>query len=543
MAINIGAATRFSGSRDLRLREAVVPALALAGSLALYAAFRAILIGVVESTAANSLALDMVAFAAAFLAIGVRHGEIPALLRPLLRGIGVVVLAQVICDTATLAYGPADIIGGWNGRFFVLGGALAIAAGLLMLWRPSFALPLFVHYVAFRHQINAVTGIDVSETDYLSMLDIGIFVTIGALAGVWLARPRMAERLRRTGIDADRLKYAACSLIWAWAVGAHLGNYLISGWTKIRVGGSDPLFWLLHNPTQTAILIGLERGDNPLAAWPVLLQFSWDSIVWGGVVLNLFVLGTQILCPIGLANRRLLMLFTVLFDLFHIAVYFTLGAFFFFWIAVNVLIYLSASRMADKEFTPAMKLTALVSIVLAHFVFYTNHLGWLDGAKLASPSVVAETRDGREVAVPAVYFGLLSYSIGQTATYIPDDHFPMRLGGNTYSQAEWRDAQSCGPEIRHHQETGVGFDAIKRMVRETDTAMRIHPAVKNLNLYYLYPNHMPANPLMFSDFNRLTIGDIVGYRYRVESVCLGLHNGVLTRDVRKRTEMPIDVQH
>jgi hypothetical protein len=73
--------------------------------------------------------------------------------------------------------------------------------------------------------------------------------------------------------------------------------------------------------------------------------------------------------------------------------------------------------------------------------------------------------------------------------------------------------------------------------------MRIHPAVKNLNLYYLYPNHMPANPLMFSDFNRLTIGDIVGYRYRVESVCLGLHNGVLTRDVRKRTEMPIDVQH
>ena len=50
------------------------------------------------------------------------------------------------------------------------------------------------------------------------------------------------------------------------------------------------------------------------------------------------------------------MLFTVLFDLFHIAVYFTLGAFFFFWIAVNVLIYaVGASRMTDREFTPAMK--------------------------------------------------------------------------------------------------------------------------------------------------------------------------------------------
>jgi len=542
MAINIGAATRFSGSRDLRLREAVVPVLALAGALALYVAFRACLIGVAESTAANSLALDIAMFAAACLAVGVRYGEIPAILRPLLRGIAVVVLAQVICDAATLFYGPADIVGGWYGRFFVVGGGLAIAAGFLTLWRPSFALPLFVHYVAFRHQINAATGIDVSETDYLSMMDIGIFVAIGALVGVWAARPRMAGRLQRNGIDAERLKYAVCSLIWAWAVGAHLGNYLISGWTKIRAGGSDPLFWLLHNPTQTAILIGLERGDNPLAAWPGLLQFSWDSIVWGGVAVNLFVLGTQILCPIGLANRRLLMLFTVMFDLFHIAVYFTLGAFFFFWIAVNVLIYLSASRMTDKEFTPTMKLTALVSIVLAHFIFYTNHLGWLDGAKLASPSVVAETRDGREVAVPAVYFGLLSYSIGQTATYIPDDHFPMRLGGNTHSQAEWRDAQSCGPEIRHHQDTGVSRDAIVRMVRETDATMRLHPAIKNLNLYYLYPNHMPANPLMFEDFNRLTIDDIVGYRYRVESVCLSLNHGKLARDVRKRTDVPIDVR-
>src|SRR6185437_4116505 len=152
MAINIGAATRFSGSRDLRLREAVVPVLALAGALALYVAFRACLIGVAESTAANSLALDIAMFAAACLAVGVLYGEIPAILRPLLRGIAVVVLAQVICDAATLFYGPADIVGGWYARFFVVGGGLAISAGFLTLWRPSFALPLFVHYVAFRHQ-------------------------------------------------------------------------------------------------------------------------------------------------------------------------------------------------------------------------------------------------------------------------------------------------------------------------------------------------------------------------------------------------------
>lgn len=542
MAINVGTVGRFAGPREAWLRHAAMPVLVLAGALTIYVAFRSMVIAIAERSPIDSLALDAVVFAAAFAVVGIRYADIPTVLRPLLRGIGVVVLAQVVCDAATLLYGPAEIVDGWHGWFFGLGGGIAIASGLLALWRPAFALPLFVHYVAFRHQINIATAIPVSETDYLSMLDIGEFVAIGGLFAVSIARTRIAERLALGTGESDRIKFLACSLIWAWAVGAHLGNYVISGWTKIQAGGDQPLFWLLHNPTQTAILIGLERGDNPLAAWPPLLQFSWNSIVWAGVALNLFVLGTQILCPLGLAHRRLLMLFTVMFDLFHIAVYFTLGAFFFFWIAVNVLIYASARRLSDKDFTPTVRITALVAIVAAHFIFYTNHLGWLDGAKLASPQVVAETRDGREVPVPAVYFGLLSYSIGQTATYIPDDHFPMRLGGNTYNRTDWHDAQTCGPDVVHHQNTGVGRDDIVRMIRQTDAAMRLHPAVKSFNLFYLYPNHMPSNPLMFGDFNRLSMNDIVGYRYRVDSVCLGLRDGVLTRDVHKRTDIPVDVR-
>ncbi|MDB5396466.1 MAG: hypothetical protein JWM91_3972 [Rhodospirillales bacterium] len=525
-----------------RLSSHAVPILVLLGALAIYAGLRTALLAIATSSPENCLALDVVAIVGAWTLSDLRYSDIPSLLRPLMRGIAGVVLVQVAFDGSTLLYAPTPMVAGANGAFFCAGTVIAIAAGLVAMGRPSFTLPLLFHYVAFRHQLNRVSGVPISETDYLSMLDIGEFVAIGALFTVILTG-RRARHLLPSWVDLEDLKKTTATLIWIWAVGAHFGNYFISGWTKIQAGGSEPLFWLLHNPTQTSILIGLERGNNPLAAWPSLVQFSWDAITTAGIALNLFVLGVQICAPLALLHRRVLMVFTLIFDLFHVAVVGTLGAFFFFWIAVNVLIYISARAIDDKAMTPLVKATGLIALLGAHFLFYTSHLGWLDGAKLASPSFYAETGDGRIVPIPPVYFGIMSYSIGQTAMFIPDDHFPMRLGGNTYNRKDWQDAQSCGPDTLHKQETGVSLDTVESMVREGDAAMRRTPLVKDANLFYFYPHHMVANPLMFGAFNRLSMNDIVGYRYSVESVCLSLRAGRLVRDVRKRTDYEIDVSH
>jgi hypothetical protein len=40
----------------------------------------------------------------------------------------------------------------------------------------------------------------------------------------------------------------------------------------------------------------------------------------------------------------------------------------------------------------------------------------------------------------------------------------------------------------------------------------------------------------------LSMNDIVGYHYVVDSVCLGLEDGKLTRDVRKTTDYTVDVR-
>ena len=523
-------------ARLLQLRQAIAPALLTAGSLLIFAALRNVLINVASGDGFNCLILDVLACDAAALLCGIRYDEISPMLRVMGRGIGAVVLVTIVFDATTLLYAPAPYLAGDEGWFFRFGTLLGIAAGIASIWRPSFLLPLMFHYVAFRHQYNIAGGIDISETDYLSMMDVGEYCVVGALVVA------LASRAAPLSEERERRRHAACALIWACAVGAHLGNYFISAWTKIRVGGDDPFLWLLHNPTQTSILIGLERGDNPLATWPWLVQLVWDGVVGAGVGLNLFVIGLQFFAPIAIAHRRLLMAFVLLFDLFHIGVYFTLGAMFAYWIAVNAIILASATRMTDRQITPLMQITTMAAALFGHFLFYTSHLGWLDGAKLASPSFVAETKDGRYVPIPSVYFGMRSYSIAQTLMYVPDGHFPMRIGGNSYNWADWEDAQTCGPDVRNHQKSAATLPAIEAMVVQTDAAMREHPEVKTDNLYYFYPHHMVANPFLFREFNALSMNDIARYHYVVESVCLGLKNGVLTRDVRHRSDQVIDVE-
>jgi hypothetical protein len=497
----------------------------------------------------SSLAV-LAAFAAAVAFRQVRYQDMSAALRITTRAIGIIVLLQVAFDAFGPFAGPPNILFGGHGSalYFRYAAMLGVVAGVAGLWRPSFLVPSLLYYVGWRELIGTVSGIKVVDTDYLGMIDVGYFGTLGAFVAIcatsaWAnQRLPLLRALWPDASDRNAARIRAFNLIWACAVGAHLGSYFWSGMTKIHVGGSDPLTWVLHNPTQTAIVIGLERGDNPLATFPHVLQAVWDGIIGSQPYLNFFVFGTQMLAPFAAISVPVLSVFCLLFDFFHVGVYATLGALFFFWIAMNLVIVAAAASFRKTGFTPSMKVVMALTTVFGHYVFYTNHLGWLDSAKLASPQFYAITRDNREVTVPSNYFGIYSYTIAQAAMYIPDGHFPFRLAGNILDPKIWPDGLSCGPQIMQHQETGVTLDAVKQMVINTDDLMRQHPAVKNDNLYYLYPHHMLPNPWVFTDFNNLQIDDIVAYEYVMDSVCLTLKDGRLDRDVHKRSTFRIDLR-
>jgi len=477
-----------------------------------------------------------------------RYEDIPTFLGFFVRGIGIVVLVQVFFDGVNLTPGSPNLFFGIGDTavFYRFGAIVALFAGVLGMQRPAFLIPLFGYYVMFRLLIGVDTGIDVVHTDYASMLDTGLFGIVGALLVVAATSPWILARfdwLARFGSasDAAKLRIDACLLIWAVAVGAHLGNYLWSGIAKIEAGGPEPLTWLFHNVTQTSILMGLERGDNPLSSWPNLLQGIWDAFATFALPLNGLVLGAQLLAPAAILHRRVLLALTVFYDLFHIGVYLTLGALFLFWIVVNLLVFVTAQKLPGRNLTNGMRVIMLLAIVFGDRYFYTNHLGWLDGAKIASPRFFAVDRDGNSALIPGPYFGIFAYDIAMGRLYLPNNAFPMRIGGNTVGLTDWRDAQECGPMRLGTQDTGVTLDAVRNLVLSTDRFAREHPWFKTWNTYYYYPHHMLANPFDFTAFNAMKVDDIVSYTYSVDSVCLGLKDGRLVRNVKDHWEYRIPV--
>ncbi len=533
------------GSQSLR-----GPLLILAVSIIGFALSRHTMTHLGQWSELASFVAVVIAWCAAVGLAGIRYADMMPALRITMRGIGLFVFIQVLFDAFGPFPGPPNILFGQNAPllYFRYAAILGVLAGAGSLWRPSFLLPLFLYYVGWRELVGTLSGISVDTTDYLGMLDagyfsaIGMFIAIGATAPWTLARVPFLRTLMGGAQGRQSARELAFGLIWACAVGAHLGSYFWSGMMKVHVGGNNPLTWVLHNPTETSILIGLERGDSPLGLWPGLVQFVWNAVVHSQPLLNIFVFGVQILAPLAALSVPVLSAFCLLFDIFHIGVYLTLGALFFFWIGTNLVIVGAAATLPRNGFTPAMKVVMAATVVFGHVVFYTNYLGWLDSAKLASTQFFAVTRDGRDVPVPSNYFGIYSYSIAQTALYMPDGHFRFRLGGNNHDMKMWQDALTCGPEVIAHQDVGVSLQAVKDLVRHVDTLMRRHPDVKDYNLYYFYPHHMLPNPWLFTPFNAVPIEDIVGYKYVVELVCLSLKDGKLHRDVRKTSTFPIDLK-
>jgi hypothetical protein len=403
---------------------------------------------------------------------------------------------------------------------------------------------LFGFYGMFRGLAGQLAEIRMVRTDFMSMLDTGMLVLVGTLLVLALCSGWMASRIRWLGqlhqnIEVPKVARNAALLIWSAAVGAHLANYFWSAVAKLAAGWPEPWTWLLENPTQTSMLMALERGDAVLWAFPGMLQLIWDAFVNYALLFNFVVLFTQLFAPLAAINRRVLLALTVFFDLFHIAVYFTLGAMFQYWVLVNVLIFISAQHLGRKDFTHSMRWVLAVTTVCAPAFFYVNKLGWLDGAKIASPQFYANTRDGRSVDVPGPYFGMFSYNIAQGRLWVPDGHFPNYQAGNHNDLAKWRDALACGPLRAARQKNYTTLDAVVNMVENTDRFARSNPWYKNVNAYYYYPHHMAPNPLRFAEFNRLSIDDIVSYTYRVDSVCLDLRGGRLHRDVRDTWEYRI----
>lgn len=470
------------------------------------------------------------------------YAEVWRPLAILLRGTAAVLFVQILFDALWPAAVPSNILIGTvpQSRLLIL--VAAILGGLAM-WRPTFVFPMALTYAAFRMQVPRIYGLGPEALDFTTLDDVASYASF-ALTAWWTARafPGFLPKGRiADAVSAEGSFLTYQKLVWALLVGIHIGNYFHSALAKIWLGQDDPLFWIVTNPTAQTIAIGLFRLNSPIAGWPWLVQNYYDLLMWLLVPFNLIVLALQLFSPLAVLNRRVLIIFTLAFDCMHLGIYLSLGAFFFFWIALNVVILLSLAAMEDRDFSPAVKITALVCAVLGYLSFNTATLGWLDGKKVVREIFMARLADGRQVLVPPATFGLFSYQIAHGSLYIPDDHFLVRFGGNAFRN-DWADASTCGPATVSRQKIVEKLDSIDAMIRTTDAFYRRHPWIKDLGLFYAYPHHSPSNPAFFGPYDAARMAQIVGYSYIVESSCIGIAEGRLINDVRVRSEYKFDVR-
>jgi hypothetical protein len=539
------ATTRAPSFSALRRVDVLLPIMFLLIGLVVYRGAREVFT-LASSTPTLATGAVLLALAGAVPFAKLRYGDLPRYIGIFVRWIAVAVFIQALADAVSFAPGLPNLLhdGGTGVIFFRYAAVIAMIAGIIGWWRPAFLVALIGFYMMFRLLLGHVTQIPVVKTDFMSMTDTGLFALLGTLTVIAICGPWTAARIPwiarwHDRVDVSELRKNSTLLIWSCAVGAHLANYFWSGVAKLSSGWPEPWTWLLHNPTQTSILMGLERGDNLLWAFPTILDLIWNAFIYFALPLNAVVLGVQLFAPMAALGRRVLLSFTVFFDLFHVVVWFTLGALFQYWVLVNILIFASAQHLGIKRFTRSMQFVMALSVLVAPRFFYVNHLGWLDGAKLASPVFLAHTRDGRTVNVPGPYFGLFSYNIAQGRLYAPNGAFPNWQAGNHKTLTTWRDAIACGPARAAKQKNYTSLDAVRNMIQRTDAFAREHPWYKRYNTYYYYPHHMLPNPWRFRQFNQLSIDDITSYTYRIDSVCLDLRNGMLHRDVRDRWDYPI----
>ena len=461
-----------------------------------------------------------------------RSAELPKTACWFIRGLALFAIAYAVLEPFDF---PLQELGTpASSAFLVAGRIAAIACGMVALARPSFLLPALLYGAVNRASMVATTHIAISNTDYVNVLEAGLFASsVGFSVPLALAIARRVQ-----GGATPSWPAIGAMLVVAASIGGHLGSYFYSGLAKLRLDGG-PLSWMLDNQTQQGILIALEKGTYPFAAWPWLTQASYDLVASHPAIGNILVVVVQLLAPIALFRRPLLIAFTLVYDLFHLGVYLIYGLLFWKWILLNLVIVGVFARSRER-FSPAFILTGTAMTFLGQYFVWTAHLAWYDSSNLLSPYVEAVTADGRSVRVPSAAFGSLSYPFSHAVMFIPLDragHFPIvRWGSYTNYQATLTSRTCTIPTNYNPRWNNPGsLPNLGRVVTARHRQLLRRLDRNGRYNMYLYPHHHYPSPYAHQAFGQLDLRTIVRYRWAVDSVCLALVDGRLQRRVIKRS--------
>ena len=404
---------------------------------------------------------------------------------------------------------------------------MAFASAVMALWRPAFAL-LPILYTTWRKAVDIEsTGIDVSPTDYMPVLEVGWILLVAFLSIRLVQIVRVLEPGQK-------------STLYLWtliaAIGAHFGNYFYSGVAKLLLDGGASS-WVLENNTANIMLASWQAGFLPIAAWPAFAQGVSEVVQDHVVVINTLVLAGQLLSVLFIAKPALIIALTVFYDLMHLTIYALSGIFFWKWIILNLLIIGAVSKLPLQRFDLPTKVIGVSFTLIGWMFFFTARLGWYDTASLKDIYVEAVDKRGRVFRVPSNYYlnSSLTFTQGRLLPYW-DGHFSgVDSLGSTKSYSQMKRLGRCDPELVP-RERALDFSSLEGFVLRHHEWGIHHADASGLVHYDRFPHHVWSNPWLFEEFAQLDKREVAGFRVVVESKCLTWKDGRLSQQVVSRDQ-------
>jgi len=414
-----------------------------------------------------------------------------------------------------------------------------LALALAGFWRPSPVFAAAMVLWMMRELQTALTGFYFSTLDIRNVAEVASFWAIGftfIASGARLSRVREAIGLH------EPARYQAALMILGAGLGAHLANYFWSAMAKLWLDGG-PTSWLLGNRLYDGIPAALEKGTLPLAAFPAAVVALDFALRWLAIPINLAAWIVQLSAIVAPWRRRWLIASVVAFDMFHLAVWFSLGLLFWKWVALNMIILFTVAAVRDAEWGRTVKVTTFVFTVAGIGLFRTATLAWYESPGFASPYFVAEMKDGTRQRIPNAFFLSSSYQVSQGRIWWPGEagHFHHSIWGSVLPHADLEAGRTCTPpEYDSPPEPLYGPpEAIGRFMQAQHRQMLARADDKGHATYYLVPHHHVPSPLIPDPFARADLRQVARYAFVLDSVCLSLDGGKLKRRVLKRTYRPV----
>ena len=388
---------------------------------------------------------------------------------------------------------------------------------LIPTWKKSilFSLPIFLTLMAYKADIGRAVGHPVSGTDWKIIAELPVLLVIA-----------LTLLKSRYGILIKVSKQEATIFAVLTAFSLHFANYLYAGLSKVYIAG---LSWV-HNPTLNITRASVALEQNPVldlmmqyfdirGVLPIIEPFVTEA--------NIAVLALQLLCILGLVFWRSLLLWLLLFDILHIAIFFFSGIFFYKWIFLNIALIAVVPVLvgAEKNITlrryqndsfaigsPLLKIYAIVFCLLSGVFFYVPQLGWLDGKLVPRISVQLVNADGTKISVPSNFFLAQSVNFGQHR--IPGvSTSPYRAFGAVRAENEFWEC-GRGPSFS----SAVDLDAAQQFFKNAVAAINRVDATKGPLQVDHYPHHIWSN--LRTDMSSSAASEAVSVKFSRDLLCV-----------------------